>query len=269
MDFINKFKNMFKVIKSLLDRKKFKEIVKKYFKLFTMTAFLCGFIYQVQIIYAQYMFGKTVIRLDIGGLSDDSPPAVTICFHKLFSMERAGKYNPGFKEIDKIYWKLQKNQSYGERDKLYLDSFRNYSDKHLLSKGLDLNELFDKMSIKYRALDGSQTIWLSLVGRMENETVPAHLKVTHLKTHNLYEYIGEPLESIVIRQFDKHFKSREESKCLTFFAHKEWRKFQLDTISIQFNEAAIFKSTSWYFNYYISIHSPNHLPDFVMQSRPE
>ena len=136
---------MCKVIISLLDRKNIKEIVKKNFKLITMIVSLCGFIYQVQIISVQYMFGKTVIRLEIGGLSDDSPRAVTICYGKPFSMERAAQFDPGFKEINKTYWELAGNESYQARAKLYLDSFNNYSQKHLNNNGLALNELFDKM----------------------------------------------------------------------------------------------------------------------------
>ena len=108
MDFINKFKSIGNRIKYNIQNK-FKTSAKTYFKLITMILSLCGFIYQVQIIYVQYMFGKTVIRLEIGGLSDDSPPAVTICYQKLFSMERAAQFNSGFKEINKTYWELETN----------------------------------------------------------------------------------------------------------------------------------------------------------------
>ena len=110
MDFIQYFKNLCNFI-LLQDRKILKSIAKRFFKLITMIISLCGLIYQVQIIYVQYMSGKTVINLEIGRLSSTSPPAITICFQALFSMERAEKFDPGFKKINKIYQDLWQNNS--------------------------------------------------------------------------------------------------------------------------------------------------------------
>ena len=68
---------------SLVNRNKLKEIAKINFKFIAMIICLCGLIYQVQIIYNQYMAGKTVINLEIGRLPDEFPPAITICFGSL------------------------------------------------------------------------------------------------------------------------------------------------------------------------------------------
>ena len=64
---------------------------------------LSGLICQVQIIYCQYMSDKTLISLEIGRLPDETPPAITVCYPGLFSMERAAKFNADFTEINKIY----------------------------------------------------------------------------------------------------------------------------------------------------------------------
>ena len=196
-------------------------------------------------------------------------------------MERAAKFDPGFEEINKRYWDLQRNISLvksqknldelvKERDQLYLDSFRNYSEKHLKNNGLDMNELFNNMSIKFRALDGSQTIWFGFSGKTENKTLPHDLKATYKKTYNEYEYFGAPLETIVISQKNENLKSILSLKYLTFFSHsqEQWRNFQAQIyiIGIQVRWQEVFKSIPWNIYYFISINSPNYLPDFQTQT---
>ena len=77
-------------------RTKFNANVKIIIKAIFMLLSLCGFIYQVQIIYDQYMKGKTFVSFKIGQLSEDSISSVTICYRDLFSMERASVYIPYF-----------------------------------------------------------------------------------------------------------------------------------------------------------------------------
>src|SRR6201996_6105088 len=84
-----------------------KASVKKVFNTFLMILPLCGLIYQVQIIYDQYMSGKTIISLEVGRVQIESPPAITFCT-PLISMERAGLFRPGFREINEKYQELLK-----------------------------------------------------------------------------------------------------------------------------------------------------------------
>ena len=214
------------------------------FELITLILTFCGLIYQALIIYDQYMSGKTVIKLEIGGLIEESPPAVTISYNRLYSMERAAQFEPAFKEINKTYWELKRNGSDLLFD-LYSDSFNNYTLNHLKNNGLDMNELFDKMSIKFKALDGTKMIKLIFREKTKNNSEHGDLKVTFGKTYNSYEYIGEPLETIVFRQSANDLKSIDLTKCLTFFSHtqQQWRHFH--------GQLKI-----------ISIHSGNHLPEF-------
>ena len=122
-------------------------------------------------------------------------------------MKRAAKFDIGFKEINKTYWELERNKAFKERNQLYLDSFQNYSEKHLKNNGLDMNQLFNNMSIKFKALDGSPTLWFDLLGIIDNMTLPDDLIDRYKKTFDHYNYLGEPLETIVVRQFKKNLKS--------------------------------------------------------------
>ena len=58
------------------------------------------------------------------------------------------------------------------------------------------------------------------------------------------------------------------AKCLTFLSHaqKKWREFhaQLEMIKIDFNQESHGKSFPPEPNYFISIHSPNHQPQFLL-----
>src|ERR1700761_3106197 len=104
-----------------------KASVTKVFKTFLMLLPLCGLIYQVQIIYDQYMSGKAIISLEIGRVPSESPPAITLCM-PLISLERAAQFKPGFREINEKYQELLKNKSNdkGQIKELYIQLSRNY-----------------------------------------------------------------------------------------------------------------------------------------------
>ena len=142
-----------------------------------MIVSLCGFIYQVNIIYDQYMSGKTVISMEIGRLPEESPPAVTICYNDLFSMESAAKFHPGFSQINKRYQELLINGKRGEIKELYEESFGNYTNENLKKNGLDINELFDKMNVKFKDLRETPLILLSIFAKKLNKTVPSQFLI--------------------------------------------------------------------------------------------
>ena len=166
-----------------------------------MIASLCGLIYQVLIIYDQYKSGKTIISIKIGRPSFVSPPAVTICFDGLLSMERAAKFHPGFSIIGQIYENLTKNDKTVEIFELYKSSFRNYTDENLNKNGLDIEELFDKLSIKYHAIDGNETILLALFGNTKVKTQPGQFQIKLENDYNLYKYTAETLETMLSSKF--------------------------------------------------------------------
>src|SRR6201996_8630719 len=143
-----------------------KASVTKVFKTFLMILPLCGLIYQVQIIYDQYMSGKTIISLEVGRVPIESPPAITLCM-PLISMERAGLFKPGFREINEKYQELLKNKSNYMRQiyELYNHLSMNYTGQILKNGGLDMYELFDKISVKYKAIDGTYLLWFQYYKR--------------------------------------------------------------------------------------------------------
>ena len=64
-------------------------------------------------------------------------------------------------------------------------------------------ELFDNISIKHKNLDGNLTINFSSIGKRGNITLPGQWDIILGKTFNSYNYIGEPLETIVINKVTK------------------------------------------------------------------
>ena len=155
---------------------------------------------------------------------------------------------------------MEKLLNYAE---LYEETFRNYTDVKLKNNGLNMNELFDKMSVKFQALNGNETIYFTYLRGKGNQS---HLGEEEV-TNQYYYYHGQPLETIVIRTiFENNVESLEEIKCLTFFsyAQEEWRNFQaqLDAISLVMLEQFTGKSMMAFSLFTISIHSPNHLPDY-------
>ena len=133
----NFIKGQFRVSRLKEDRAKINAIVKKNFKTFFLILSLCGLIYQVQVIYDKYISGKTSISLQISKLSEKSIPGITICFKKIFSMERAGTFHHGFKNISKNYLELLKNKHLIEAFQLYENSFVNYTDENLKNNGMN------------------------------------------------------------------------------------------------------------------------------------
>ena len=82
MNFINSLINFKNILIRRLYlqeiRSKLKASAKSIIKFIVMIMYICGLIYQVHIIYEQYMSGETIIRLEISEQIDESHPAVTM-----------------------------------------------------------------------------------------------------------------------------------------------------------------------------------------------
>ena len=83
-----------------------------YVKIILMILSVCGLIYQVKIIYDQFMSGKTTVSIEIGRQFEQKLPAITICLPRLFSMERAGKISARFNKINQKYQQLLENKEH-------------------------------------------------------------------------------------------------------------------------------------------------------------
>ena len=168
------------------------------FKTILLCVSLCGLIYQVHITYDQYMSDTTVFNLKIEKIKEESPPAITICYPELFSMERAGIFQPKYFDLNKRYRQLLKIDLVGnlnEMYQIYLNSFRNYIDGKLKKNiTLEINVLFDVMSIKYKGLDGNLTIVLEFWKGVE-KILPGHFLIIYSKSFQFYRYSGEPFKN--------------------------------------------------------------------------
>ena len=153
----------------LQDIRKLKTIAKRILNIIIIVLSLSGLIYQVQIIYEQYMSGKTIISLQIGQIPNESPPAVTICYVELYSIERAAYYYPGLTALNRIYKKIPMD-NFPDKVKFYETSFLNHINAYLKKYGLGINDLFDKLSIKYKDLNGNRTIKLNFSGILQNQS---------------------------------------------------------------------------------------------------
>ena len=229
--------------------------------IFTTIYFLIsvfGLIYQGRIIYIQFMSGKTIVSIEIGRLYNETLPAITVCLPELFSMERSAQNIPDFTEINRLYQNLLKNKSEKAKE-FYRESFKKLIGEKLRNDSLDINEIFDKMSIKFKAINGDHNFILELLGKAETEKGDFTTKNNHV-----YKYVGDPLESIIIQNL---WEGSVPNKCFTFFgsAQEQWKNFQAQLIglALTINEKAMSNSLpiSHYLFYLVSIHSPNHLPD--------
>ena len=149
------------------------------------------------------MSGKTIVNTEIGGQFNKTLPAITLCIPELYSMERFAKIIPGvFSELNKNYQELLKTDGLGKALKLYQKYFGNsgmYAGLILKRVGLDMNVLFDNMSIKFKALDGNPLMRLSLYGKTDINYKHGDFNPIPKKTNQEYRYVGEPLETIVIK----------------------------------------------------------------------
>ena len=242
--------------------KKYKMNSETMFKIILLLISSSGLIFQVQIIYHQFMSGKTIVSIEIGRRHKQTLLAITLCLPELFSMERSAKYDPAFTKINETYNRIYQNSS-RNAIKFYGEIFKNYTDEKLINNGLDMNELFDKMSVKFKALNGKPILRFSLYGNTDNKSIPGDFISYIRKIENEYRYVGDPFESIVIRSDEE---KRSFSKCFTFFssAQEKWRNFhtQMRALPLRFNWETIARSFPLfnYRYYYFSIHSPNHLP---------
>ena len=259
--------------KILRYRTKFNESIrvkrKNLIRLIISIICLCGLLYQAGIIYTQFMLGKTIISLEIGRLPDERPPALTICYPAMFSIERAAQYDPRFTELNQRNLQSFRDvQNQSKMWNIYVDTFLNYTNEMLENNGLDMNVLYNNISVQYKALDGSQTIWLTARGGNDKQTVLDEFEIFNEKSESQYKFLGDPYETIFIRQWGNKKESINIGKCLTFFsqAQKSWRNFQQEFGMITFRLNWFAANRTFPFDpvYFLAMHSPNHLPSFLL-----
>ena len=154
----------------------------------------------------------------------------------LFSMEWAAKFKPGFKKINERYNELLQNITDPKCSvcSFYQDTFRNYTDLYFKKDGLNINELFDKMSVRYKRVDGNYLIDFTFVSKRGNISIPGQSSYQSriLKDSNIYNI--QPLESIAVYQHSNSFDINK-MKCFTFFSYavKGFKKLPFDIVLLR------------------------------------
>ena len=106
------------------------EIIKRFFQPIILVNFificLCvsGFIYQVYLIFDQYMLGKTIVNLEVKLLKNQPLPAITLCVPHLLSIPKLEKLTSFSQNLIQDYNNLL-NQCYTNK------SFPEWSKKRL------------------------------------------------------------------------------------------------------------------------------------------
>ena len=85
-----------------------------------------GLIYQVQIIYRQFMSGKTIVSIEIGRRHNQTLPAITVCLPEMFSMEWMAHHYQTFIKINETYASLLVNNKSKEAIEFYIETIKMY-----------------------------------------------------------------------------------------------------------------------------------------------
>src|SRR5690349_13697298 len=65
-----------------------------------------GFVYQVYLIFEQYMLGKTVVNIDVKRLESQQLPAITICIPHRFQLSKLSELSETNKILYQDYMNL-------------------------------------------------------------------------------------------------------------------------------------------------------------------
>ena len=234
-----------------------------------------GFVYQVSLIFEQYMLGKTVTNIEVKRSVVQPLPAITVCIPKRFSISNLKNLNKKNGALYQDYMKLVNqitSNNNGNFTEKVMDKLREiYNSLKRNSGTVNFDQLFD-MSLT------SESISLSVFGRtmsyinstyIKNSKTPLSANgrgrgkvvdvwrpippkgnfrtkwsVTETPINSFANDIDEGTEGIV---------------CFTYFSalQEYWHSFQMDFKSIEVhirNDYTHYPSVN---EYLIAIHSPN------------
>src|ERR1700744_6493654 len=81
---------------------------------------LGGLIYQTFQLFSEYMSGKTVVRIEVGRVFNDTLPAITICYPFFLSFKKLSKMDLEYnKEYENYLDVLKTNRSSPELKEIY------------------------------------------------------------------------------------------------------------------------------------------------------
>ena len=256
-----------------------------------------GLIYQSIDLLFQFMTGKTVVNMEVGHIFDDTLPAITICYPFVLSMDNAvngsreeKSWRSEYLDIESVIASFDNNSRVEENHKRMEQIYYTFAKEYFIEDSesskfhINIDEAFAK-SIPY-IQDDDATIEV-----MEVRGVARHLdkNSSHKIIYNGNEYSDdltipsrylEPIESLLLGDgtlwlYDGDIEKNKRSgltvndnnnrKCFTFFSalDQTFRNTRIDLEEIVFSLRFKMKwfPSRFFQKFYVSIHSPNSLPD--------
>ena len=223
---------------------------------------LTGFIYQAKVLIDDYLSGGTFVMLKVGP-NDPTIPGVTLCtfdYYMFYSLQK----NPDFNNFIMPFVKQLRKEN------LTKEVF-SYKIGQLIQQYIMNQNVSDQYAIDIMAnqsvIHGAIGLKLFVVGNIKDEN-GTEIRFNSMTTPELI-----PL------RFETHIESMnfkgspriKPVKCFTFFSWKfeEFKKFKMQLAWIEFH---IFPTQYWFYDIkfwremWVSIHSPNTIPDFKIEN---
>ena len=137
---------------------RFKEIkLVNFYKVLSTLFCLVGLLYQTSKLWSQYMFGKTVVNIEVKRQLYDNFPAITVCFKNMLSFESLANYSTKYlqyyyeyEEIVKII-EINKNLYQPYMSNLTFHYQKTLQFFHSIPNNSDVIDIFiDKLTIPYQ-----------------------------------------------------------------------------------------------------------------------
>ena len=241
----------------------------------TFLVIICSFglLYQTSQLMRQYLSGKTVVNLEVKRLHNEKIPGITICYPQGLSIKRIAEFFGNDQELYIEYSKLDKMLTTFPRTinqttidlattKIRQIFFEILRKKEL--KGLTAHQLLANFSIPYHYINQNNPFVKSL------ETTVIFISFSGIANpfrnyskFKLSDENTEPIESLSLYGYS----ISTIRKCFTFFSSLslKWRNFtmNLDYLSIRLEHSNSWSPSIDFEEYYLSIHSPNTLPELT------
>ena len=178
---------------------------------------ISGFVYQVYLIFSQYMLGKTVVNIEVKRLESQPLPAITVCIPHRFELSKLSELSETNKILYQDYMRLV-NQSIDNKtlteyvqkklQDIYYEIKRNNT-----GEKVNFDKLFD-LSLSYKS------IYVYIRGRNKSFVNQSFIDSDEYKVNE------KPIYSFaMIGDSD-----REGSICFTYFSalKQYWNSFRMD-----------------------------------------
>ena len=215
---------------------------------------LFGFVYQVYLIFTQYMLGKTVVNIEVKRFTAQPLPAITVCIPPRYDISKISKLSEKNKGLYQDYMKMvnigKSNRTFPKELKQGLKKIY----KNMISDfGIKLN--FDQI---FELSITPFSIRVTLEG--QNKSLINESLIRHMITNNRSPFsfltFDIPVKSFAIKEGGEY---RQGLICFTYFSalQEYWNSFRMDIKSITIQIIIFFDDYPPVDEYLVAIHSSN------------